>query len=192
MHKREMMGALGITTEGLKGRYLGLPTYIGKAKSKAFQYIKEKVWNKIQGWKERLLSKAGKEILIKAAAQAIPVYTMACFDLTKSLCDELSSMISKFWWSQVDKVNKIHWTSWEKLSKPKRVGGLGFRDLHAFNMAMLAKQGWRLLQNPSSLCAQILQAKYHPGRGILEDMPRKGISYAWRSILKGVQFLKKA
>ena len=99
MHKREMMGALGITTEGLKGRYLGLPAYIGKAKSKAFQYIKEKVWNKIQGWKERLLSKAGKEILIKAAAQAIPIYTMACFDLTKSLCYELSSMISKFWWS---------------------------------------------------------------------------------------------
>lgn len=190
--KRQMMDIMGITEEGLKGRYLGLPAYVGKSKSKTFQYIKEKVWGKIQGWKEKLLSKAGKEILIKAAAQAIPVYTMTCFDLTKNLCDELSSMICKFWWSQMDKVNKIHWTCWEKLSKPKRVGGLGFRDLHAFNMAMLAKQGWRLLQNPSSLCAQILQAKYHPGSSILEAMPRKGISYAWHSILKGVQLLKKA
>lgn len=74
--KRQMMDIMGITEEGLKGRYLGLPAYVGKSKSKTFQYIKEKVWGKIQGWKEKLLSKAGKEILIKAAAQAIPVYTM--------------------------------------------------------------------------------------------------------------------
>ena len=180
-----------LPTERIKARYLGLPPYIGKAKSSAFQYIKEKVWKRIQGWKEKLLSKAGKEILIKAVAQAILVYAMACFNLTKSLCDDLSSLICRFWWSHMDKVNKIHWTSWEKLSKPKRVGGLGFRDLHSFNMAMLARQGWRLLQNPSSICARALEAKYHPGRSIIEAPPQNGMSYAWRNILKGVQLLKK-
>ena len=87
---------MGIAAEGLKERYLGMPAYVGKSKSKTFQYIKEKVWGKIQGWKEKLLSKAGKEILIKATAQAIPEYTMTCFDLTKDLCDELSSMIRRF------------------------------------------------------------------------------------------------
>ena len=94
---------------------------------------------KIQGWKEKLLSKGGKEILIKAVAQAIPVYSMACFDLTKTLCEELSNMINRYWWSQVDKENKIHWASWEKMTKTKKTGGLGFRDLHAFNLAILAK-----------------------------------------------------
>ena len=39
-------------------------------------------------------------------------------------------------------------------------GGLGFRDLHLFNLAMLARQGWRLIQDPDSLCGQILRAKY--------------------------------
>lgn len=97
------------------------------------------MWKKIQGWKEKLLSKGGKEILIKAVAQAIPVYSMACYDLTKSLCDELSSMINKYWWSQIDKENKTHWVSWEKLTKTKKTGGPGFRDLHAFNIAMLAR-----------------------------------------------------
>lgn len=155
-----MKGILNISTEGLSARYLGLPAYIGKSKKKTFKYIKEKVWRRIQGWKEKLLSKAGKEILIKAAAQAIPVYAMACFDLTKSLCDEISSMIAQFWWSQMDKTNKIHWVSWDKLSKPKLTVGLGFRDLHSFNLAMLARQAWRLLQNPSSLCAQVLAARY--------------------------------
>lgn len=91
--KEEVRNILHIS-EGFKGTYLGLPVYIGKERAKTFQYLKDKVWNKIEGWKEKLLSKAGKEILIKAAAQAIPVYSMACFDITKSVCDELSSMVS--------------------------------------------------------------------------------------------------
>lgn len=84
-----------------------------RQKKITFEYIKERVWKKIQGWKEKLLLKGGKEILIKDVAQAIPVYSMACFDLTKSLCDELSSMINRYWWSQMDKENKIHWIKWE-------------------------------------------------------------------------------
>jgi hypothetical protein len=57
---------------------------------------KKRVWKRIQGWKEKLLSKAGKGVLIKTVAQAIPSYAMSCSDLTKSLCDEISSMISRF------------------------------------------------------------------------------------------------
>jgi hypothetical protein len=189
--KRAVLNVLGISRESQNQRYLGLPVHLGASKKKEFEYIKEKIWRRIQGWKEKLLSKAGKEILIKAVAQAIPVYAMACFDLTKSLCDEISSMIAQFWWNQMDKINKIHWVSWENLSKPKSIGGLGFRDLHAFNLAMLAKQAWRLLQNPSSLCAQVLAAKYFPGNSMLHATPEPGISYAWRSISKGIQLLKE-
>ena len=70
-----------------------------------------------------MLSKAGKEILIKACATAIPTYAMTCFDITKNPCDEISSMIGRFWWTQQDKDNKIHWLSWEKLTRAKkRVG----------------------------------------------------------------------
>ena len=60
---------------------------------------------------EKLLSKYGKEILIKVVAQSIPTYTMSCFDLTKGLCDELNMIIGRYWWSQMDKTNKIHWLS---------------------------------------------------------------------------------
>ena len=52
------------------------------------------------GWKEKLLSKASMEILIKVVAQAIPTYFMSCFRLLDSLCDELTSMIRNFWWGQ--------------------------------------------------------------------------------------------
>jgi hypothetical protein len=59
-----------------------LPVHLGAAKSKEFAYLKEKIWRRIQGWKERLLSKEGKDILIKVVSQAIPMYAMSCFDLS--------------------------------------------------------------------------------------------------------------
>jgi len=87
---------------------------------------------------EKLLSKYGKEILIKVVAQSIPTYTMSCFDLTKGLCDELNMIIGRYWWSQQDKTKKIHWLSWKKLTIPKMKGGFGLQDLHLFNIAMLS------------------------------------------------------
>jgi hypothetical protein len=137
------------------------------------------------------LSRAGKEILIKAVAQAIPAYAMACFDLTKSLCDDIAKMICNYWWSQNEEENRAHWISWEQMMKPKEDGGLGFRDLYSFNMAMLSRQSWRLLQAPDSLCSQVLRAKYFPDGNLLKASPVPGMSYVWRSILKGLEVLKQ-
>jgi len=55
---------------------------------------------------------------------------------------------------------------------------------------MLARQGWRLLLNPDSLCAQVLRAKYFPDGDLLSVVEKPGISYSWRSIVRGVQALK--
>ena len=74
-------------------KYLGLPLLVGKNKRNSFNSIKEKLAKKLSGWKEKLLSKAGKEVLNKAVAQAIPTYIMSCFKLLDTLCDELTSLI---------------------------------------------------------------------------------------------------
>ena len=60
-------------------KYLGLPTYVCGSKKKVFQYIQERVLKKLKGWKEGFLSQAGREVLIKTIAQAIPTYAMQCF-----------------------------------------------------------------------------------------------------------------
>jgi hypothetical protein len=150
--------------------------HIGASRTKEFEYLKQNIWQHIQGWKEKLLSKAGKEVLIKAVAQAIPTYAMSCFDLTKQLCEEISALIARYWWSQQDK-SRCHWISWEKMTKAKKDGGVGFRDLHLFNMAMLSRQGWWLLEAPDTLCAQVLKARYYPTTSVLEAQVKEGISY---------------
>ena len=79
-------------------KYLGLPSLVGRNKKNTFKEIKEKFAKKLAGWKEKLLSKAGKEVLIKAVTQAIPTYSMSYFKIPDSLCEEITSLIRNFWW----------------------------------------------------------------------------------------------
>ena len=150
--KRELIKAmLGVSEVQRFEFYLGLPTLVGWSKYLTFSFLKDRVWKKLQGWKVKILSRAGKEILIKVVAQSIPTYTMSVFQLLVKLCEELQSMCARFWWGQVGNERKIHQLSWDKLTRPKIEGGMRFKDLHQFNLAMLAKQGWRLMQDQESL-----------------------------------------
>jgi hypothetical protein len=72
------------------------------------------------------------------------------------------NMTRDFWWGDKNERKKLHWMSWDKLMRRKGQGGMGFRDLHLFNQALLAKQAWRLIAFPDSLCASVLKAKYYP------------------------------
>jgi hypothetical protein len=106
-----MMTKFGLSRESWSEKYLGLPVYVGQSKMKVFEYLKDRIWKRIQGWIEKMLSRAGKEILIKAIAQAIPTFAMSVFDLTKGLCEQMSAMICRYFWAQQDNDKKIHWIS---------------------------------------------------------------------------------
>lgn len=100
-------------------RYLGLPMEISYSKAEAFSFIKEKVQKKLGGWKEKFLSAAGKEVLIKAVIQSIPTYVMGCFELPNQLCHDIQQLMAKFWWGSRGGERKIHWVAWEKLCASK-------------------------------------------------------------------------
>ncbi|XP_023911364.1 uncharacterized protein LOC112022977 [Quercus suber] len=172
-------------------KYLGLPSLVGRNKKASFNDIKDKLSKKLTGWKGELLSKAGKEVLIKAVAQAIPTYTMSCFKILDSLCDELTSMIRQFWWGQRGEEKKMAWLSWDKLCEPKECGGMGFKELKYFNLALLAKQGWRLQNGHNSLLYRILKAKYFPNSDFLNVALGTNPSYTWRNILSAQSIVKQ-
>ena len=100
---------------------------------------------------------------------------MAIFQIPKKLCKEMTDAMSGFWWGDTDEKNRMHWMAWWRMCIPKKNGGMGFRDLHSFNLAMLSKQVWRLLSNPESLCATVLKAKYYPNSSILKAGLRGGL-----------------
>ena len=96
-----------------------------------------------------------------------------------------------FWWGQKDKELKIAWVGWKKMCKSKFHGGMGFQDLQAFNLAMLAKQGWQILTNPNFIMARVFKARYFPHDNILSSKKGRSPSYAWRSIHNSLEVIRK-
>ena len=84
-----MCTILNIMTEALNDKYLGLPANVGLDKTDCFQYLIDRIVQRISGWKEKLLSAGGKEILLKAVVQAIPTYAMSVFKIPKKIAKEL-------------------------------------------------------------------------------------------------------
>ncbi|XP_040994384.1 uncharacterized protein LOC121240933 [Juglans microcarpa x Juglans regia] len=146
----------GIQSSQPYEKYLGLPSLIGRSKTKGFKCILDK---------------------------AIPTYSMGVFKIPKANLRELNRLMKQYWWGQKAEESKINWCSWEKMAKAKACGGLRFRDLESFNLAMLAKQGWRLLQSPNSLVARVLSAKYFPNGDFLGVGLTRNPSQIWRSIM---------
>lgn len=99
--------------------------------------------------------------------------------------------MTRFWWDDSDGKKKICWVAWDKMTKPKAMGGLGIRDIKLFNQALLAKVAWRIVTAPNSLLARILKGKYCHRKSFLEVTDSQSISHVWRSILSGRDLLVK-
>ncbi|CAL1396203.1 unnamed protein product [Linum trigynum] len=182
---------LGVSVLQAEDKYLGLPSQVGRSKSLTFQFIEEALAARIRNWKAKSLSLAGKEVVIKAIGAAGPIYAMSAFRLPKETCRRCNGQLSKYWWAGQDKERGIHWISWSALCQSKFTGGLGFRDFNRFNIALLTKQAWRILHNPTSHLARIYKARYHPTRDFLDATAGSRPSWAWQGILEGLNLLKR-
>ncbi|KAG7597660.1 Reverse transcriptase domain [Arabidopsis suecica] len=189
--RQRLKRILRIEKVGGGGKYLGLPEQFGRKKVELFSYIVQRVKERTKSWSTKYLSPAGKEILIKSVAMALPVYSMNCFILPSTICDEINGVLTSFWWGTENEKRKIPWVAWERMSLPKREGGLGFKDLHLFNKALLAKQAWRILMNPTSLLARLYKGIYFPNSNFLQTQTRNQSSYGWRSIQEGKDLLQQ-
>lgn len=134
--KNRITQILGVQVVDQHEKYLGMSTVVGKSKQEIFCAIRDRVWKRINSWGEKMLSSAGKEVLIKAVLQSIPTYIMSCFMLPGYLIRSIESAIRSFWWGSGSN-QKMAYISLSSLYKAKSYGGLGFRDLRTFNLAML-------------------------------------------------------
>jgi hypothetical protein len=137
--KIRVKNSLGVQSEILNDKYLGMPTSVGRSPTATFNFLYEMIWKRINGVTDRPMSRAGKETFLKAVIQSIPTYVMSCFQIPILTCNKMSSTVATQWWGVEDGKQKLHWRSWEWLSTSKPLGGLGFRDMVLFNHAMLGK-----------------------------------------------------
>nr|XP_027120601.1 uncharacterized protein LOC113737596 [Coffea arabica] len=96
--KMEVMNVLQEMQQVSQSKYLELPLVIGRSKRQVFDFIRQKTIARLKGWKEKLLSLAGKEVLLKSVIMALPTYVISSCLLPKILCKEICSEMTKYWW----------------------------------------------------------------------------------------------
>ena len=106
--REQMCTILNIMMEALNDKYLGLPANVSVGKTDCFKFLIERIVKKISGWKEKLLSVGGKEILLKAVIQAIPTYAMSVFKILKNFCKGIIDAIALFWWGDEENQRRMH------------------------------------------------------------------------------------
>lgn len=172
-------------------KYLGLPSLVGRNKSSVLGFLKDRVRNRVNSWKEKWVSQAGREVLIKNVAQTLPSYAMSVFLLPLEITKDFERSLTRYWWNGGSNSGSgIHWMAWDRMNKHKATGGLGFRNFHDFNLALLGKQGWRFISRPQSLVSRVYKARYFPDVHFLEANLGNNPSFIWRSIWEAKNVVK--
>ncbi|XP_019150532.1 PREDICTED: uncharacterized protein LOC109147325 [Ipomoea nil] len=138
-HRAQVANCLEVEQAPNFGKYLGLPSFVGRNKRAVFSYVEEKIRQRIGSWSKKLLSQAVEE--------------------------------------------KGEYIGRHGMCIPKKYGGMGFKELRAFNLAMLGKQAWRFLTDPETLVAKIYKARYYPTTSFTDATIGNCPSYCWRSIM---------
>ncbi|XP_021991171.1 uncharacterized protein LOC110887921 [Helianthus annuus] len=138
--------------------YLGVPIGANMKRAVHWQPVIDKFHRKLSAWKARTLSFAGRVTLAKAVLGSLPSYYLSLFLAPKAVVNKLESIRRSFVWGKTNLRNKISWARWEKMSKPKKLGGIGIGGIRDFNLAMLAKWWWRHKEEPNQLWASVISA----------------------------------
>ncbi|KAL3629954.1 hypothetical protein CASFOL_026266 [Castilleja foliolosa] len=141
--------------------YLGAPIFKGRSKLAYFEPIYQKIKQKLEGWKCKYLSFAGKVSLIRSVLCSIPVHTMSAIAVNSGTLRYIEAIFRKFLWQQKNQ-DRYHWVSWDKICSPTECGGLGIRILTDTMFGLHGKLAWNIIQN-KSLWSQWMNKKYCRG-----------------------------
>ncbi|KAK9991109.1 hypothetical protein SO802_026094 [Lithocarpus litseifolius] len=160
---------LGFASAPSLGKYLRIPIRHPRSSSHEYNFVLDRVKQKLAGWKASMLSFAGRAILIQAFSTAIPSYVMQCAKLPGRILDGI-----------------------DRVTRTKEEGGLGLQAAKVRNTALLAKLNWRLHTEREALWALVLWKKYHNNRRLNASNPdRLPCSQVWTAIKRGRETFEK-
>jgi hypothetical protein len=137
----------------------------GKARKQDFVDVYDRIVSKLASWKSRLLNKPGRVVLANAVISSFPSYQMQIQWLLQGMCDDLDKTVRRFIWKGTGD-SGMHLVGWDKISQPRRYGGLGVRVARLQNLSLLRKLIWEVLNTPDELWVRLMTEKYLKGRSI--------------------------
>ncbi|GAU48983.1 hypothetical protein TSUD_245740 [Trifolium subterraneum] len=169
-------------------KYLGFKMFYGKVRKQDFSNVYDRVSAKLASWKSRLLNKAGRVVLANSVLSSLPSYHMQINWLPQGMCDDLDRTVRRFIWKGTGDTG-MHLVGWEKITQPRRFGGLGVRIARLQNVSLLGKLIWEISNSPGKLWVKLFIDKYTKGRHLF-NVSVSGGSCIWNSLAKALHMLR--
>ncbi|GJV01914.1 RNA-directed DNA polymerase, eukaryota, reverse transcriptase zinc-binding domain protein [Tanacetum coccineum] len=141
------------------------------------------VKNRINDWRNKSLSFAGRLQLISSILSSLQVYWCSLFILPKLICETIDKMVKNFLWAREGNTSGMVSIGWKEVCKPKSQGGLGLKPLCAWNEALMAKHLWNIASNKDSIWVKWINIHKLKGRSFWDDGVLKGHSWVWAQLL---------
>lgn len=167
--------------------YLGGPVDVFRPSS--FNPLPQKFDNRLHAWKAKLLSPAGKMVLLKSVLESLSIYPMSTTLIHKSVLDRIRSKCVQFFWGKGEK-KAVCFVKWDFLTCPKAEGGLGLRSLEETNKAMILKVIWKITSGSNALWVQVMKSKYHPTSPFWITQRISASTRLWKAIVQNKTLLK--
>ncbi|XP_026397042.1 uncharacterized protein LOC113291761 [Papaver somniferum] len=192
-HKSNITGILGMKFMGLGKKYLGIPLLLHRSIHKNCQGVIDNMNNRLQGWQKKIVNQAGRTTQVNSVLSSMGLYQMQVFKLPEATFQQMERIQRSYWWNSYIKPRSQKYISWRKVSLPKRLGGLGLKNLCNYNLAFLAKLAWQLLHNQDALWAKLLKGKHFPHHDMRFFPPPVNLnsSWIWQSISIGLEIVLK-
>ncbi|KAF7832322.1 uncharacterized protein G2W53_014655 [Senna tora] len=163
-------------------KYLGAKIDASGRERIQFQAIYNSLKERLQVWKGKLLSQAGRLVLIKSVLSSLSTYQLSYYRLTKSEATKCDQILAHFFWGSDRSPNRPHMINWDKVCQPLHLGGLGVKKFEDFNQALVAKQIWRICTDDSTLLSRVMKAKYGETNSVLGFKCPNSASKQWKDI----------
>lgn len=157
---RRLSALVGIPLTENLGKYLGHRMLHRGRNKDGLKELVEKVYRRLEGWKLKCLSRAGRLTLAKSVLASLPIFQMQLEKLPAWVHKNLDKAVRSCIWGGYDGKRGVHLLSWEVLTKAKVDGGANIRRAKEMNWALLAKLAWRTLKCTDQTWRQVIAAKY--------------------------------
>lgn len=172
-------------------KYLGVPLVSSRLMIRDCNELVDKVQIRIQDWKNKSLSIAGRLQLIHSILGSMHIYWASVFILPTRVLLNIEQLMRQFLWCHGSSGKGKSKVAWDIVCLPKHEGGLGIRRLECFNSALMTSHIWNLLTLKESLWVKWIHEYKLKGRNFW-DFPMQGnMSWGWRKILKLRPIIRK-
>ncbi|KAL2897478.1 LINE-1 retrotransposable element ORF2 protein [Bienertia sinuspersici] len=162
--KQRILQETKYTEDSLPFTYLGVKISAKRLGKDECQFLIAKIGAKLRTWGSRTLSYAGRTQLVNSVLLNLHTYWASIFVLPKKVIEGVVSACRSFLWDGKLVSNKSPLIAWDIICRDKKMGGLGFKESHTWNYALMGKYIWSIASKEDNLWVMWIDHVYLKGK----------------------------